>query len=270
MSVPEPDWNPMISEPPSEVPLPNAPLVRVLAQLRFSEILSIEKREFVAPFQEALREQYPMLKHEKTQNIIMGPKGPSVSASASGVWRFSDLESGWRVSLSPDFVALETSSYTSRDDFIARLSDVLEMLAETIGPKVIERLGVRYIDRVESPHFEKVRSLIREPILGVGSTQLWEELRHSISESVFGIAETNAALKARWGVLPAQATIDPAVFEPIDSPSWLLDLDAFRQEQRVFDPEELSAEARRYAERIYSFFRWAVTDEFLKAYGGEL
>jgi uncharacterized protein (TIGR04255 family) len=39
--------------------------------------------------------------------------------------------------------------------------------------------------------------------------------------------------------------------------------------QRDFDVEELLNEAQRFAERIYTFFRWAVTDEFLQHFGGE-
>ena len=38
--------NPLIDSPPQEVPLKNAPLVRVIAQMRFPPILSIEKKEF--------------------------------------------------------------------------------------------------------------------------------------------------------------------------------------------------------------------------------
>jgi hypothetical protein len=28
--------------------------------------------------------------------------------------------------------------------------------------------------------------------------------------------------------------------------------------------------AKQYAERVYTFFRWAVTDEFLRRYGGNV
>jgi hypothetical protein len=47
-------------------------------------------------------------------------------------------------------------------------------------------------------------------------------------------------------------------------------LDMFRAETRTFDPSEVVADARSYAERIYTFFRWAVTDDFLRLYGGKV
>ena len=51
--------DPLIDKAPEEIPLNNAPLVRVLAQVRFSEILSITKDDFVAGFQERLRQKSP-------------------------------------------------------------------------------------------------------------------------------------------------------------------------------------------------------------------
>ena len=44
----------------------------------------------------------------------------------------------------------------------------------------------------------------------------------------------------------------------------------FSVESQSFDPEALVAEVRTYAERIYTLFRWAVTEDFLRRYGGEL
>ena len=36
-----------------------------------------------------------------------------------------------------------------------------------------------------------------------------------------------------------------------------------------FTVDSVVAEAQRYAERIYTIFRWVVTDEFLARYGGK-
>ena len=52
--------DPFTDPPPVEVPLVNAPLVRVIAQLRFPLVAAIEQRDFIAPFQEAIRSSYPV------------------------------------------------------------------------------------------------------------------------------------------------------------------------------------------------------------------
>ena len=53
--------NPFAGPEPQEVYLPEAPLVKVLCQIRFPTIASIDKKEFIAPFQEAIRHNYPKL-----------------------------------------------------------------------------------------------------------------------------------------------------------------------------------------------------------------
>ena len=66
------DLDPFVAALPAEVPLKDAPLVRVIAQIRFPEILSIEQRDFVAPFQEAIRGTYSVLRQEQAQGMLLG------------------------------------------------------------------------------------------------------------------------------------------------------------------------------------------------------
>ena len=66
------DQNPLVAATPAEIPLRTAPLVRVIAQVRFPVIASIDTRGFIASFQEALREAYPVLRPEMTQGFVVG------------------------------------------------------------------------------------------------------------------------------------------------------------------------------------------------------
>jgi uncharacterized protein (TIGR04255 family) len=261
--------DPLTATLPSEVPLPSAPLVRVISQLRFPLIVSIEKKEFIAPFQEAMRKQYPILRPEQSQGLIVGPQGFS-AGQTQVVWRFSDLEGKWRVSLAPDFVAVETTAYISRKDFLDRLQFVLEALSEHVGPRVADRFGLRYIDRVTGEAVENIAKYVRPEIIGMLATPISKHVSHSITESVFSLPGGKSHLLVRAGRVPPGVVTDPNAIEPIDKPSWLLDLDVFFAEPRPFEVKQLADEARTFAERIYTFFRWAVTDEFLRLYGGKV
>ncbi|PKN56513.1 MAG: TIGR04255 family protein [Deltaproteobacteria bacterium HGW-Deltaproteobacteria-14] len=258
------DFDPFVASPPSEIPLRDAPLVRVIAQVRFPEILSLGQRDFVAPFQEALRSTYPVLREEQAHGFRLEPAG-LVPATPLTAWRFADVDGSWRVSLTPAFVALETTRYTSRTDFFERLGVVLEALAEHVGPKQADRLGVRYIDRITGASVGDIAGLVRAEVLGITGTLAATHAAFALSESVFELPD--AQLVARWGVLPPGATVDPAAIEPASEQSWILDLDMFSASPMPFSPEHLIAEGRRFAERIYTVFRWAVTDEFLARYG---
>jgi uncharacterized protein (TIGR04255 family) len=230
-------------------------------------VLSLEKREFIAPFQEAIRSTYPVLRPEQVQGIALGPHGVAPGPRQTA-WRFSDVHGGWRVSVTPEFVAIETTSYTSRDDFLKRLRFVLDAFAEHVEPSLVQRLGVRYIDRVTGDALADISKLVRREVLGIVATPPSEHARHSLTETLFDLPESKVQLLARWATVPADATVDPTAIEPIDEPSWVLDIDMFSNEEHPFDPEKIVNVAQRYSERLYTFFRWVVTEGFLRRYGG--
>ncbi|WP_373046597.1 TIGR04255 family protein [Vulgatibacter sp.] len=258
--------DPFRAEPPAEVPLPNAPLVRVIGQVRFPIVLSVNESGFIAPFQEAIRGRYPVLRPEQLQGFVVGPTGPQ-QVAPQALWRFHDGGGEWRVSLAPDFVALETTAYRSRADFLERLGEVLQALAITIHPGTVDRVGVRYVDRITGDALEELATLVNPHVLGVTGTPLDRHAESSVAENVFAIGSDGFV--ARWGRLPPGATIDPGVLGSVQEPSWILDLDMFSKEPREFRVEDVLGEAQRYAERIYTFFRWAVTDDFLRRFGGQ-
>jgi uncharacterized protein (TIGR04255 family) len=257
--------NPLEAPPPAEVPLKDAPLVRVIAQLRFPEILSVEQRDFVAPFQEATRSTYAVLRQEQTQGFVLGSGGVA-PAKPKIAWRFSDTGGDWRVSLTSEFLALETTRYVSRSDFFDRLQFLTEAVVEHIGPSQLDRIGIRYIDRITGPEVDAIANLVRPEVRGIAGTSLATQVVHAISESLFEL--TDARMLARWGCLPPGGTVDPAAIEPVAEKSWILDLDMFSVTPMPFAVDRVLSEAQRYAERLYTMFRWAVTDEFLVRFGG--
>src|SRR3989442_3516938 len=95
---------------PEELPLRNAPLVRVIAQVRFPVIASIDNRGFIASVQEALREAYPVLRPEMTQGFVVGFQVVNPAPSQM-IWRIRDVHGHWRVSLAAHVLALETTAY---------------------------------------------------------------------------------------------------------------------------------------------------------------
>jgi len=228
--------------------------------------MAIEKRDFVAPFQEAVRAQYPVLRPDSTRGVTIGPDGP-IAAPPQSTWRFSDVAGQWRLSLAPDFLALETTAYTSRDDFVARWRRVVVALSHHVGPQLIDRLGVRYVDRIHGAALADIMKLVRSELSGIAGSRVAARVLHAVSEAYFSVSE--AQLLARWGRLPGNVTIDPSAIEPMPEASWILDLDMFRARTAPFDVQRLVDETRSFAERIYAFFRWAVTTEFLERFGGE-
>ena len=266
---------PLNPTPTSEVPLPRAPLERVLAQARFPPILAIRDPDKVAVLQEALRETYPNLSQDQVHSIeLSGGETPNIRQGL--IWRLADREKNpdWRVSLGVDFVALETSSYDSRDDFLGRLRAVLSAVEQAFKPASATRLGLRYIDRLTDEAVDRVDELIRPAVLGIirpsedPESVLGDSVIHLMTEAQF-LVQDGARVQGRWGQLPAHATSDPHALEPVAKPSWVLDLDMFTTESQPFASEELLTTATGFAKCLYWLFRQMVTEEFLKFYGGE-
>jgi len=256
--------------PVPEVPLPRAPLILVVAQARFDRVASIAKEEFIAGFQEAIRGTYPVMRPEHQAGITLTPDGRVVPTEGGIVWRFDERPEGWQVALAPDFIALSTHRYTSRTDLLERLGALLAAAAAQLRLRFCERLGLRYVDRVTDPELlARIDELVQTHVLGAARVNLGDGVTqtHHFVDALYRLP-AGVELHGRWGLLPEKTTFDPGV-EPADEPSWVLDLDAYVT-QRAFEPEALRATTKELSERIYRFFRWAVTPEFLRVHGGDL
>lgn len=264
------DVAPFGDEPLAEVPLENPPLVAVIAQVRFPPIASIAEQSFIGPFQEELRPTYPVLRPEREVRLAFTPDGPVPTPESNVVWRLTDIEQNWRVSLAPSFLSIDVDTYTSRKEFVARFRAALQALHNHIKPQLLDRLGVRYVDRIElSDDVARLHRLIRPEVLGaVGHDFGDATLSRSIADSE--IRSTEGIMRARWGVLPAHTALDSFHGEPPATPSWLLDLDMFTSKgSRSFEVAEAAQLAELFAERIYRVFRWAVSDELLELFGAK-
>jgi uncharacterized protein (TIGR04255 family) len=258
--------NPFKGPPPAEVPLPRAPLVRVIAQIRFPKVLAIGSGPAVAPFQERIRAAYPTLQEDKIQNVQVN-LGGQTEVRVEPLWRFMDKSGAWRVSLSSEFLAIETKSYTSRSDFIARFTEVVQALATTLDPKIAIRIGVRYVSRAVAPEYDRLSDLIERPVLGLASYNAFlATQRVLLTEGVFGADEGECRM--RFGFLPANTIHEPEIMDAVDRPAWICDVDTSADVQMTFDAGDIKTLAIALAERCYSVFRALVTDEFLRAYGG--
>jgi uncharacterized protein (TIGR04255 family) len=256
--------------PVPEVPLPRSPLAFVVAQVRFERVASIGSEDFIAGFQETIRGVYPVMGREQQAGILVGPGGQIATAESGHFWRFDERPEGWQVTLAPDFLALATSRYTRRSDFLDRLTAVLAAAQKELRVRFCERIGVRYVDRVtDSALLARLTELLRPEVLGTVATPTGDgaELVHAFSDTTYHLPD-GLNLHGRWGVLPEMATFDPAIV-PVQARSWVLDLDAFTREPMPFEPVAIGAKAEAACERIYRFFRWAVDDAFLVAHGGQ-
>lgn len=272
---------PFGSEPLEEIQLARAPLARVLTQLRFPRLTRlVTSDEAVNAVAAALADLYPQFDEAREFTITLTADGLSQTPAPGRVWHLKSADEEWQVSFGAEFLTLHTSAYISREDFVARFSNVVEIFAAHVSVPRCDRVGVRYINRVElhDIQLEELRPLVRSELLGGLAVPLADvRLVTAMSEALYDVSsrtdptsglqvEPTDGLQARWGLLPAGAQLDLAL-QPLQVPSWVLDVDAFRASPSTFTPAAASAQVRELAERAYRFFRWAVTEDFLARFG---
>jgi uncharacterized protein (TIGR04255 family) len=173
--------SPLGGKPPAEHHLYEAPLERVIAQIRFPVILKIEDQAAVSKFQEAIRSDYPVLQeiHNQTVQIQMGLSGPSALPFISRSWQFSDASGTWKITLARDALTIESTSYKSRADLLARWDVAISALNSAFRPDIVQRIGMRYIDRITGAPFKGFESLINPKLLGSVLGDPKTHLKHS-------------------------------------------------------------------------------------------
>ncbi len=259
--------------PTEEVPLPAAPLELVVAQVRFPPIMSIASESgFIGPFQEALRREYPVLRPSLETRVVLTPDGKALPQEGQRVWRFEQKDGPWQLALTADFIAVSTNTYTNRGDFIARVGAVLEALDRSFAPGRFERVGVRYVSRVVEPELlQQLPRLFRPEVLGLAGVPVEPgeaRLRHSLTDSLITLNEV-VNVRARWGMMPPHTTFDAAL-PPSEAAGFILDLDVYSDTPDDYSAIRLRDMTASFCELQYSLFRWAVTPDFLRAYGGDV
>lgn len=258
---------PFALDPVHEVPLAGAPLAKVLTQVRFSrtpDLVTDDGEERMAAF----LHRYPVRRASQTLEVALGAAPGALEQRTKPVRIFADTTQQWLITVTEYAVALETTDYVSRDDFCIRSREIFDAIAQVSVPPVVDRVGLRYIDRFEGPQLDHIEEYVVPPLrvlhglIGDGLS-----LESSVSDSVI-VLGGDERLKVRSGLLPPGAGFDTAL-PPVTTPSWLLDLDVFTlQAGFPFDAAALDERLRRYADHVHSFFRWATTDAFIKAFRG--
>lgn len=252
----------LIEDRRAEVHLSPSSLVKVLGQLRFPTIMNIER--VVPAFQRRIAEWYPVLRPEKVHEAAFGPDG--VTTKNVQLWRFWDLNQQWSVVLSESFVAIETTNYTTRDDFVTRIETLLAALKSAKArPAVIDRLGLRYVNRLTGEDAEDLLpSLVSPQMHGLVGETLPGGMEVLLNVQHIRCKMNDSELQARWGRVGPNMMLVQDV-DPVPGTSWLLDIDVYREQTVPFDPAAISAAAREACTHAYDFFRWTMTDSFFEA-----
>jgi uncharacterized protein (TIGR04255 family) len=260
---------PFGDEPLANFKLRSAPLTNMIVQVRFPRSTELAAdQQTILEIARALSEDFPAFSERSEAEFEFGPGGAQMKQSPR--WQFTSFSETDTVVITPTSVSLTSNAYTSRDDMIHKLTPVLAATLTHARPAFIERVGVRYTNRVDdAPTSEQLRLLFKEPLLAglsvpTGSVRVAQAITHTVYQ-----VSDEVSLSIRSGLVPAGLQLDPG-HDPAPQDSFLFDLDAFRgQKQQRVDPALILQQVSSLAEVVYRFFLWSLTLEGLEHFGGE-
>lgn len=136
----------------------NNPLKLVVCQLRFPVELKIEMG-MTADFREQIRSRFPLAEEDTNESDLPIPDElaefvpkelvDSLSLAVNRSFQFKTIDRIWTISLSRNFVALETSSYVNWEEFREYLQLALLALVQSYGVQYFTRIGLRYVNVID-------------------------------------------------------------------------------------------------------------------------
>lgn len=263
-------YRPFTGDTDKKIRLKDAPLALVLCQVRWPDFTHLQGdlTETARALGDVL-DDYPIMStlHEVAYTIT--PEGVTQSPGEK-IHQWRSIDDVWHVSLSRRFASLYCTSYTSFPDFRTRLERVLDAIESQVKIPLIERLGVRYVNRITDARLvDNLADYVRPEVLGyAGLTGESGEAQLQSSANQARYVAENIALQVRSGRVPPGETVDPAV-PPVQESSWVLDLDSSSERMVPFDVPAALTEAGRLSDFAYDFFKYISTEGFLKEFGDD-
>lgn len=264
-----------------DVVFEHPPLVLALCQLRYNSVLNVTNASFVAPFQEALKDQYPIVTgsavHPVGLQIGVQPGEANllqVQGSPSFLWQFTDQDDNWKIVLAPDFLSIETRVYEHFNDFLFRLKKAVNALIQHIQPINGTRIGLRYLNEIRAAN-SNWSDIIRRELLG--PIIIPELISNATQCSTFQQVQlrysNEIGINFHYGLLQSGTTVAPRQSEErkLDQPFYLLDFDVFREfsphNPLLMNSEIICQQVEQYHRTISQLFYWSVTDQYISSLG---
>jgi uncharacterized protein (TIGR04255 family) len=240
----------------------DAPVRLVIGQIRFPLLLKYAEGTFIAPFQEAISDEYPSVARESQVSIQVSPKGVAQSPGDT-LLRFSSRDSLWSVVLAEGALTLEVRGYSAIEEFTRRFTKVLQAASDHLKIRERTRLGLRYINEIRHPGGQTLadwRRLLNPELVGfAGGELLGGQVEHMAQE--IQARRPDGTLAIRHGVLTGRV-VDP--LPQTDAPDgrfYLLDMDYYDARPEPLDIKRTTTQVRTYNDVMYRFFRWSLSKE---------
>jgi len=258
-----------------DVQLERSPLAIVVCQLRYEQNLAVSDGDVALAIHDAPGGRdgpYPRIEPQQmfsAQVEFRTGTGMTPLASAATVpvrgWRMRSETGDWVASVMPDHVALETNAYRRwSGGFRERLIALLSAFPGHARPRIEERLGLRYVNRLSEEDAatpDDWVNLVSRDLLGPVGHSFWGPGVENFQEQIQLDLGGDLRCLFRQGLIPNE---DGGGFD-----GYLLDYDVFRQSPRRLDLEEVEPTLDSMNRAALALFQASLTPAYLADLRGE-
>lgn len=241
---------------PDTQTLSHAPLELVVCQMRHERSVPGPQAGFALSVQSRLSDAYPNISQGAMAELIVDPAKREVSAGDQTGWHLKSEDGYWTVVLMPEFIALECVGYTRWSEFSRRMRDLLNAVAAEKSPALMQRIGLRYVDRLTREDTRlpgEWRGLLDDALLSLGASE-------SVGDAVV-VAQTVNQLQVNGVDVVLRSSCAPDNGTKAGF-STVLDTDAYDDHGRAFAVEDVEEALERLHLVSLQLFQLVVTEKF--------
>ncbi|WP_205787221.1 TIGR04255 family protein [Specibacter cremeus] len=250
--------------------LSNAPLEVAICEVRFTSARTEVRAETAARIRDVLVEtmgiDFPSIQvaTQGTMQINLNAGAPSWSGDQTTGWQVASTDGQHSATVFPGSVIWQVGAYERWSvSMRAPLKVLLNSLAADQPPSLVQRVGLRYVDRFVDPACHALgdwSGKIDTTLLGpVGNKVFGSKVRGAQQQIEIALDGRHGAI-LRHGPIPDQET---------KSVNYLLDIDIFANAAVSFDVIGVLDTAERLNRTALSLFQACVSAEYLRTLKGE-
>lgn len=249
----------------------SAPLIYALSQVVFSPIL--EMKEYVGDIQEKFRHLgFP--KYTKKDMMAIKFDGANIlPQEKKESWNFANKDNTKNIVLTTEYITLETSEYSSYEDFIKVMEGVLDVLQKVANPSLCERVGLRYVNLVKNDtkgfSYYLHKSILGFPVKTLSNDFASTQCVTSVKTKV-GNLLLKCSLLNNGRFLSHDLSQDNIKFDVVLGDSKevaILDIDHFLVQTKDFNKDEIISDLNGLRSFIKKAFLGSITPEAKKEWG---
>lgn len=241
--------------------LRNAPLVHVLAQIVFEQIPAVAEK--IPHLQARFRDLGFLRLVEGVTHQVTVVEGSPPTVIARRRWDLLDRDRTTGIVLSESSLALHTTAYKSSEPFLGMLLEAVRTLQSSVDVKIVDRLGLRYLDLVRPRVDERFDQYVCPGVLGFPFDRLATPTvvnavkTEAVASTAAGILVVRSMLLPPGQFVPGDLSPSPLVYPPslqTEQPALSLDFDHFSQQTFDFDSGEIIERMKRLRSAVRGAF----------------